>query len=140
MIREAEALLVRASELGAIGRYQLEAAVQSAHVRDAERERELAAVLEIYDALFRDYGLAGGGDQSRARGCRGAGAQAGLRRCRIERRMRGWRSINRIGQRAQNCWRGQVPARMHGMRMMWRLDWSGILRFGIFWKRARGRG
>ena len=53
MIREAEALLVRASELGAIGRYQLEAAVQSAHVARCRSGRaNWAAVLEIYDALF----------------------------------------------------------------------------------------
>jgi len=53
MIREAEALLVRASELGAIGRYQLEAAVQSAHVaRCRSGSANWAAVLEIYDALF----------------------------------------------------------------------------------------
>jgi RNA polymerase sigma-70 factor (ECF subfamily) len=53
MIREAEALLVRASELGAIGRYQLEAAVQSAHVaRCRTRRANWAAVLEIYDALL----------------------------------------------------------------------------------------
>jgi predicted RNA polymerase sigma factor len=53
MIAEAEALLVRASELGAIGRYQLEAAVQSAHVaRRRSGRANWAAVLEIYDALF----------------------------------------------------------------------------------------
>jgi predicted RNA polymerase sigma factor len=53
MIREAEALLVRASELGAIGRYQLEAAVQSAHVARCRSGRaNWAAVLEIYDALL----------------------------------------------------------------------------------------
>jgi RNA polymerase sigma-70 factor (ECF subfamily) len=53
MISEAEALLVRASELGTIGRYQLEAAVQSAHVARCRSGRaNWAAVLEIYDALF----------------------------------------------------------------------------------------
>jgi len=53
MICEAEALLVRASGLGAIGRYQLEAAVQSAHVARCRSGRgNWASVLEIYDALF----------------------------------------------------------------------------------------
>ena len=53
MIREAEALLVRASALGAIGRYQLEGALQSAH---AERQRtghaNWAEVVALYDALL----------------------------------------------------------------------------------------
>jgi RNA polymerase sigma-70 factor (ECF subfamily) len=53
MIAEAEALLVRASPLGTIGRYQLEAAVQSAHVaRCCTGRANWEAVLRIYDALF----------------------------------------------------------------------------------------
>ncbi|MGC2300476.1 MAG: DUF6596 domain-containing protein [Acidobacteriaceae bacterium] len=53
MICEAEALLVRASGLGAIGRYQLEAAVQSAHVaRCRSGHGNWGSVLEIYGALF----------------------------------------------------------------------------------------
>jgi predicted RNA polymerase sigma factor len=53
MIEEAEALLLRASTLGSIGRYQLEAALQSAHV--ARRRTGLANwddVVHLYDALF----------------------------------------------------------------------------------------
>ena len=53
MIEEAEALLRRACALGAIGRYQLEAALQSAHV--ARRRSGCAdwpAVVELYDALL----------------------------------------------------------------------------------------
>jgi RNA polymerase sigma-70 factor (ECF subfamily) len=57
MIAEAEALLGAASTLGRIGRYQLEAAVQSAH---AERRRSgmpnWPAVLQLYDALFAASG------------------------------------------------------------------------------------
>ncbi len=53
MIDEAEALLLRASALGIIGRYQLEGALQSAH---ADRCRTGRAnwdeVVRIYDALF----------------------------------------------------------------------------------------
>ena len=52
-IAEAEALLHRASSMGHIGRFQLEAAIQSAHV---DRCRTGAAswphVVELYDALF----------------------------------------------------------------------------------------
>jgi len=53
MIAEAEALLVRASTFGLTGRYQLEAAVQSAHVfRCRTGQANWEAVLHIYDALF----------------------------------------------------------------------------------------
>ena len=52
MIEEAEALLFRASRMGAIGRYQLEAAVQSAHVvRRLTGRTDWAAIERLYDAL-----------------------------------------------------------------------------------------
>jgi RNA polymerase sigma-70 factor, ECF subfamily len=51
-IDEAEALLLRASALGRIGRYQLEAAVQSAHVvRRRTGRADWAAIERLYDAL-----------------------------------------------------------------------------------------
>jgi RNA polymerase sigma-70 factor, ECF subfamily len=53
MIDEAEALLFRASRMGAIGRYQLEAAVQSAHVvRRITGRTDWAAIERLYDALL----------------------------------------------------------------------------------------
>lgn len=53
MIVEAEALLQRASALGAIGRYQLEAALQSAHVhRRRSGHANWAEVVQLYDALL----------------------------------------------------------------------------------------
>jgi len=53
MIDEAEALLFRASALGAIGRYQLEAALQSAHVyRQRTGNANWAEVVQLYDALL----------------------------------------------------------------------------------------
>jgi predicted RNA polymerase sigma factor len=53
MIDEAEALLLHASACGAVGRYQLEAAVQSAHVhRCRTGHANWEAVLSLYDALF----------------------------------------------------------------------------------------
>ncbi len=53
MIAEAEALLFRASALGAIGRYQLEGALQSAHVhRCRTRQSNWPAVVQLYDALL----------------------------------------------------------------------------------------
>jgi predicted RNA polymerase sigma factor len=52
MIDEAEALLRRASALGSIGRYQLEGALQSAHVHRRRTGRaDWAAVAQLYDAL-----------------------------------------------------------------------------------------
>jgi predicted RNA polymerase sigma factor len=53
MIAAAEALLLRASSLTAIGRYQLEGALQSAHVHRRRSGRDnWAAVVQIYDALL----------------------------------------------------------------------------------------
>jgi len=53
LIDEAEALLVRASELPGGGRFQLEAAVQSAHaVRRFGRPPDRRAIALLYDALF----------------------------------------------------------------------------------------
>jgi RNA polymerase sigma-70 factor (ECF subfamily) len=53
MIDEAEALLRRAGARGLVGRYQLEAALQSAHVhRCRTSETNWAAVVALYDALF----------------------------------------------------------------------------------------
>jgi RNA polymerase sigma-70 factor, ECF subfamily len=53
MIDEAEALLLRASALRTVGRYQLEGAIQSAHVASRRSGRaDWAAVLQLYDALL----------------------------------------------------------------------------------------
>jgi RNA polymerase sigma-70 factor (ECF subfamily) len=53
LIREAEDLLLGASHMGRIGRYQLEAAVQSAHaVRRFGRAPDWIVVEALYDALL----------------------------------------------------------------------------------------
>jgi len=53
MIEEAEDLLRRGSALGCIGRYQLEAALQSAHVfRRRTGRANWAEVVQLYDTLF----------------------------------------------------------------------------------------
>jgi predicted RNA polymerase sigma factor len=53
MIDEAEGLLRRASALGFLGRYQLEGALQSAHVDRCRAGRaNWAEVVRLYDALF----------------------------------------------------------------------------------------
>ena len=93
MIEEAEALLFRASRMEAIGRYQLEAAVQSAHVvRRLTGKTDWAAIERLYDALCGDHRFARGGDQPgdrdrrdararrRARGARWAGDRYPARR------------------------------------------------------------
>src|SRR5262249_31160400 len=52
MIDEAESLLLRASKLEAIGRYQLEAALQSAHTcRRTTGRNNWNEVVQLYDAL-----------------------------------------------------------------------------------------
>ena len=52
LIDEAEALLSRASRMGTVGRYQLEAAVQSAHaVRRRTGNADWSAIERLYDAL-----------------------------------------------------------------------------------------
>ncbi|HYS49592.1 MAG TPA: DUF6596 domain-containing protein [Xanthobacteraceae bacterium] len=53
LIDEAEALLLRAGGMGAVGRYQLEAAVQSAHVvRRRTGQADWTAIERLYDALM----------------------------------------------------------------------------------------
>jgi RNA polymerase sigma-70 factor, ECF subfamily len=53
LIDEGEALLFRASEIGKIGRFQIEAAVQSAHVvRRVTGRSDWEAIVGLYDALF----------------------------------------------------------------------------------------
>ena len=53
LIDEAEALLGRAAQKGVIGRYQLEAAVQSAHTARRRGGRtDWAAIRQLYDALM----------------------------------------------------------------------------------------
>ena len=53
LIDEAESLLFRASRLGRPGRYQLEAAVQSAHVvRRRTGRADWTAIEKLYDALL----------------------------------------------------------------------------------------
>ena len=52
MIEEAEGLLYRASAMGTIGRFQLEAAIQSAHVvRRRSGASDWSAIERLYDAL-----------------------------------------------------------------------------------------
>ncbi|MGE3832155.1 MAG: RNA polymerase sigma factor, partial [Parvibaculaceae bacterium] len=52
LIDEAETLLLRASRMNVIGRYQLEAAIQSAHVvRRRTGRADWPAIVALYDAL-----------------------------------------------------------------------------------------
>jgi RNA polymerase sigma-70 factor (ECF subfamily) len=52
LIQQAEALLLRASGMGVVGRFQLEAAVQSAHVvRRRTGRTDWAAIVRLYDVL-----------------------------------------------------------------------------------------
>jgi len=53
MIETAEVLLLRASPMSSIGRYQLEAALQSAHVaRRRKGDANWSSIVQLYDALL----------------------------------------------------------------------------------------
>ncbi len=53
MIAEAESLLHRASAMNSVGRYQLEAAIQSAHAARARNgQSDWVAIVQLYDALL----------------------------------------------------------------------------------------
>jgi RNA polymerase sigma-70 factor (ECF subfamily) len=57
MIEEAEKLIRRAAAFGSAGRFQLEAALQSAHVERRRTGRaNWDAIVQLYDALFRFAG------------------------------------------------------------------------------------
>ena len=105
MIDEAEALLTRASALGAIGRYQLEAALQSAHVhRCRTGESNWAEIVQLYDALFA---------LSRSRPWLRSIARWRSRKCRVQRprlrpcprppTIRGLRNTSPTGPRVPSC-------------------------------------
>ena len=54
MINEAESLLLRANGLGVVGRYQLEAAIQSAHAaRRVTGSTDWEAIVQLYQGLIR---------------------------------------------------------------------------------------
>ncbi|MEO5797907.1 MAG: DUF6596 domain-containing protein [Gemmatimonadales bacterium] len=53
LVREAEQTLLRAAELGEVGRYQFEAALQSAHAtRGLTQANNWPAIVQLYDALL----------------------------------------------------------------------------------------
>ena len=104
MIDEAEALLARANRCGGVGRYQLEAAVQSAHaVRRRTGHADWAAIEQLYDALCALTGVAGG----RAESCGGVGADARRRgrpgRARCAGRRRAARGLPALLGRARGA-------------------------------------
>ncbi len=141
MMSEAEALLRRAHSIGAIGRYQLEAALQSAHVdRCRNRQSELGGDRASLRCAVRVFRIAGDGDQSRAGDCgAGRGRKRVWRRCRSHRRMRGWPSINPTGRRVRSCCRGRSAQRGRGRRTRWQLAWSAMRRCGDFCRNGSQR-
>jgi len=86
-IAEAEALLRAASRSGRPGRYQLEAAVQSAHAARRRTGRaDWPAIERLYDARPGEHRLAGRRPQSRGRDRRDEGPRRRARgpRCALE--------------------------------------------------------
>ena len=79
MIDEAETLLSRATRCGATGRYQLEAAVQSAHaVRRRTGRADWVAIEQLYDALCTQTGSPVAGLNRAVALARTRGVEAGL--------------------------------------------------------------
>ena len=114
MVDEAEALLHRANRCdGAPGRYQLEAAVQSAH---AMRRRtgviDWPAIERLYDALCELTGspVAALNRAVALAETQGPGGGPGRAR-RAGQPTRASPSTNPIGQRVPSCWRAAAPAR-----------------------------
>ncbi len=119
MIEEAESLLLRASARNAIGRYQIEGALQSAHVhRRRTGEANWSRGGRTVRRVARDLAIAGRRDQPRA--CVGAAARCalGARCARLQRRpIRGSSNTNPIGPHAPSCWRRSVRQRRRATRL-----------------------
>ncbi|MCX5572151.1 RNA polymerase sigma factor [Kaistia nematophila] len=79
-LNEAEATLRRAGRFGQTGRYQLEAAIQSAHVgRRLTGAPDMATIASLYDALFRHAPVLGVAVARATATAEADGAEAGLR-------------------------------------------------------------
>ncbi len=135
LIGEAEALLRRASGIGVIGRYQLEAAVQTAQViRRRTGRADWPAIVQLYDALAVLTGSPVVEINRAVAVAETRGAAAGLAvldGVAAWPAMCGWPTINPTGPRARACWR--VPARWRKPtpRMHWRSASRPIRRCGI---------
>jgi hypothetical protein len=111
MIAEAEARLGRASTLGVVGRYQLEAALQSAHVHRRHRgEANWDAVLQIYDALAAITGSPVVAVNRALAVAEIQGPGPRWPRSKTPRRTRAWPSTSPTGPCAPTCWRARAPA------------------------------
>jgi len=79
LIEEAEALMMSALSFGRIGRFQIEAAIQSAHVhRRLGAPTDWAAIVELYDSLLALTGSVVAGLNRALALSRRDGAEAGL--------------------------------------------------------------
>ncbi|MDQ1451921.1 MAG: hypothetical protein QOK38_1787 [Acidobacteriaceae bacterium] len=129
MIDEAEALLRRAGARGLVGRYQLEGALQSAHVhRCRTGDANWAEVVALYDALFAFSGSPVVAINRALAIAELKGADAGLQALPQPRRMRGWRSTSLTGRCARSCCRARVRMKMRGTRMSLRSGWQAMAR------------
>ena len=104
-IAEAEELLLRASKYGAPGRYQLEAALQSAHVHRIQTGiSNWAEIVKLYDVIFGLTCIAGRCCQSSTCSCGSRGAAGCAGRTRTSSlRIHASRNINPIGPSVRNC-------------------------------------
>ena len=130
MIEQAEDLLRQASRAGSVGRFQLEAALQSAHAYRCRTGRcNWVEVVQLYDALF---GITESPVVALNRALAIAerdGPQAGLDAMPDGVRLAEYQSY--WAARAELLAR-QERARKPGVRMRWRLAWSGMTQCGDF--------
>ena len=111
MIEEAEALLLRASAMGMIGRYQLEAAVQSAHAaRRLTGPSDWAAIERLYAALSAITDSPVVAINRAVAIAEMQGAAAGLAYLDALPPDSDWRSTSRTGPPAPTCWRAPAQA------------------------------
>ena len=138
MIDEAESLLLRASRLEAPGRYQLEAAVQSAHcVRRREGRADWAAIVTLYEALHALTGSPVAALNRAVALAQAEGTDAGLAALEALAAMRGWRSTSPTGRPGPNCCHAVARWCRHWRPTSRRSGWSAIPRCGVICSAVR---
>ena len=137
LIDEAEALLPRASRSRLVGRYQLEAAVQSAHVgRRLTGATDWAAIKTLYDALFAITGSPVVAINRAIAIAETHGPPAGLTALDALSDDPRLLNISLIGRRGPGCCRALAVWRRPRALTFGRLGWNPILWCGASFNRG----
>ncbi len=133
-IAEAEATLARAAAFKLIGRFQLEAALQSAHAhRCKARVNNWKDVLKLYDALYaltESPVVAINRALAVAEVHGAAAALAALPNPALDARLESYQPY--WAARGGSCWCAVVKMLRRDRRMTLRLDWRTSRRCGVF--------